>query len=191
MPPGDTAEEVFALLARYPEARVLVAVDLKTDDATLAADVVRLARRLGVLDRLVFIGLAIGDADLRRRLRAAAPEAHVARLAETDEQFHAALVDGACDWVYVREVPWGADVRRVHERGKRVFIAGAKVSGREPENWEAAAGVGVDAVLTEYPRDLRAMSRPVPGTGPAGPVGARATTGPGAEDRRCSPVDTK
>ena len=168
-----TAEEVFALLAAYPEARVLVAVDLKADDATLAADVVGLAQRHGVLDRLLFIGLAIGDADLRRRLRAAAPEAHVARLAETDEQFDAALVDAACDWVYVRDVPTGADVRRAHERGKRVFIAGAKVSGREPENWDAAAGVGLDAILTDYPLDLRAPSRPVPGTGPAGPARPR------------------
>ena len=168
-----TAEEVFALLAAHPEARVLVAVDLKADDATLAADVVGLARRLR----------GAGPAGVhrpghrRRRpaapARAAAPEAHVARLAETDEQFDAALVDAACDWVYVRDVPTGADVRRVHERGKRVFIAGAKVSGREPENWDAAAGVGLDAILTDYPLDLRAISAPVSGTGPAGPARPR------------------
>lgn len=164
-----TVEEVFALLAAYPRARVLVAVDLKTDDATLAADVVGLARRFGVLDRLLFIGLAIGDADLRRRLRAAAPEAHVARLAETDEQFQAALADEACDWVYVRDVPAEADVRRAHAGGKRVFIAGAKVSGHEPGHWGAAAGVGLDAILTDYPLELRAMSGPGPGAGPARP----------------------
>jgi glycerophosphoryl diester phosphodiesterase len=161
-----TVEEVFALLASHPGAPVLVAVDLKSDDAALAADVVGLARRHGVLDRLLFIGLAIGDAELRRRLRAAAPEAHVACLAETAEQFRAALADPASDWVYVRDVPGEADVRRVHETGKRLFIAGPKVSGHEPENWTAAARAGLDAILTDCPLELRAILRRGPATQP-------------------------
>jgi glycerophosphoryl diester phosphodiesterase len=152
-----TAEEVFALLPRYPRAPVRVAVDLKVDDATLAADVVGLALRNEVLDRLLFIGLAIGDADLRRRLRAADPRTHVACLAETEEQFPAALADAHSDWVYMRYLPREGDMRRVHETGKPSLIAGPKVSGHEPENWRAASRVGADAILTDSPLELRAM----------------------------------
>jgi len=163
-----TAEEVFTLLARYPKAPVLVAVDLKSDDAVLAADVVGLARRCGVLDRLLFIGLAIGNTDLRRRLQAAAPEAHVACLAETEEQFDVALADETSDWVYVRSVPREVDVRRVHAKGKRLFIAGPRVSGQEPDNWRASARVGLDAILTDYPLELRAMPLRGPESNSAG-----------------------
>jgi glycerophosphoryl diester phosphodiesterase len=163
-----TAEEVFALLARYPKAIVVVAVDLKVDDATLAADVVGLARRYDVLDRLLFIGLPIGDADLRRRLRAADPRTHAACLAETEQQFRAALADADSDWVYVRFLPQEDDVRRIHAKGKRSLIAGARVSGHEPDHWKAASRVGVDAILTDFPLELRAIRALGPSSGPSG-----------------------
>jgi glycerophosphoryl diester phosphodiesterase len=164
-----TSAEVFALLARYPRAPAVVAVDLKVDDATLAADVVGLARRCEVLDRLLFIGLAIGDADLRRRLRVADPKAHVACLAETAEQFSAALADATSDWVYVRYLPGDDDVRLVHDKGKRLLIAGARVSGHEPENWRKASHVGVDAILTDFPLELRTILAPTPEPRATGP----------------------
>jgi glycerophosphoryl diester phosphodiesterase len=163
-----TAEEVFALLSRYPQVSVLVAVDLKVDDATLAADVVALARRYEVLDRLLFIGLAISNADLRRRLRAADPGTHVACLAETEEQFPAALADATSDWVYVRYVPREDDVRRIHEKGKRALIAGPTVSGHEAENWRAASLAGLDAILTDFPLELRTIPARSAGAGAVG-----------------------
>jgi glycerophosphoryl diester phosphodiesterase len=139
-----------------------VAIDLKADDAYMARDVVGLARRLGVLDRLVFIGLAIVDPDLRRRLRQADPHAHVARLAESPPEFEAAMADPDCDWIYLRAIPPGSDVVRARVAGKRIFIAGAEVAGIEAANWRAAADSGVDAILTDFPLEFRATFRPEP-----------------------------
>lgn len=150
-----TLEDVLALVKGDRGSGLLVAIDLKDDDASMAADVVGLASRIGVLDRLVFIGLAIGNPELRRRLREADPEAHVAHLAESPEQFEAALSDPYADWVYVRAIPSADEIGRVHAIGKRVFIAGPKVAGLEPANWQEAARSGVDAVLTDLPLEFR------------------------------------
>jgi glycerophosphoryl diester phosphodiesterase len=157
-----TVEEVLDLLAADRGSGILVAIDLKADDAYMARDVVGLARRLGVLDRLVFIGLAIVDPDLRRRLRQADPHAHVARLAESPPEFEAAMADPDCDWIYLRAIPPGSDVVRAREAGKRIFIAGAEVAGIEAANWRAAADSGVDAILTDFPLEFRATFRPEP-----------------------------
>jgi glycerophosphoryl diester phosphodiesterase len=157
-----TLEEVLALLASDRGEGVLVAIDLKADDHRMAQDVVGIARRLGVLDRLVFIGLAIVDPDLRHRLREADPHSQVARLAESPTEFEAAITDPDCDWIYLRAIPSGSDVDRAREANKRIFIAGAKVAGLEEANWQAAAESGVDSILTDFPLEFRATFRPKP-----------------------------
>ncbi|MEW4567821.1 glycerophosphodiester phosphodiesterase family protein [Tautonia sp. JC769] len=152
-------DEVFRLLGGVQGDRILVAVDLKDDDTTMAEDVVGMARRMGVLDRLVFIGLAIDRPDLRRRIRDVDSRAHVASLAESPAAFEAALVDPDADWVYVRSLPTSGQVDRVHAMGKRIFLAGPKVAGLEPSNWRLAAQSGVDAVLTDFPLEFRSTLR--------------------------------
>lgn len=149
-----TLEQVFALLAAHRDAPVLVAVDLKGDDDEIERDVVAIARRHGVLDRLLFIGRAISLPEVRARLRRADNEAHVGCVANTPEEFPAALVDRHADWVYVRYLPSRREVERVHKAGKRVFIAGPTVAPREEENWRRATADGVDAVLTDYALEL-------------------------------------
>jgi glycerophosphoryl diester phosphodiesterase len=154
-----TVDDVFALLARHKatqpkEAAVLVAVDLKGDDDAIEADVIRLAQQHDVLDRLLFIGRAISLPEVRERLLAADKSAQVACVANNAEEFPAALADKRSSWVYVRYVPSREEVTRVHEAGKRTFIAGPTVAGHEPENWQAATERGVDAILTDYSLEL-------------------------------------
>lgn len=148
--------DVFALLAKHPDAGP-VAMDLKEEGTE--EDVVRLAREHGVLDRLVFIGLAISNGAVRGRLRKADPKAHVARLALSPEEIDAALKDGDADWLYIRRVPSRAEVDRIHAAGKRVFLVGPPFAGLEVGNWRQAADAGADAILTDYPLDLKALLR--------------------------------
>jgi glycerophosphoryl diester phosphodiesterase len=157
--PVPSLEDVLTLIKGERGAGLLIAIDLKDDDASMADDVVGMARRIGVLDRLVFIGLTIGDPDLRRRLREADPGAQVAHLAESPEEYEAALTDPDADWIYIRAIPSSDDIVRAHAIGKRVFIAGSTVSGMEPTNWRAAVHSGVDAVLTDYPLEFRSTFR--------------------------------
>jgi glycerophosphoryl diester phosphodiesterase len=63
------------------------------------------------------------------------------------------------DWVYVRFLPTREQIEAVHRAKRRAFIAGQTVSGNVPENWLQAADVGVDAVLTDYPLELRSAFR--------------------------------
>lgn len=154
-----TFDAVLALLARHRKADVLVAVDIKGDDTKIEADIVRLAKKHGVLDRLLMIGRAISLPEVRERLRRADAAAHIACLANTPEEFAAALADERSDWVYVRYVPSAAEAARVHQRGKRVFIAGPTVAGHETKNWQAASAAGVDAVLTDYALELCRLRR--------------------------------
>lgn len=148
-----TLDEVFDLLRQRGFDDLLVALDIKAEG--IEEDVIRLAARHGVLNRVVCIGLAISDPAVRRRLRAADPKAPVAILAQTAADLSAALADRDADWAYVRFVPTAAQVAEAHRAGKRVFLAGPTVAGCEPANWGLAHAAGVDALLTDYPLDCR------------------------------------
>ena len=152
-----TVEKVLKLVAEYRRYDVLVAVDLKAED--VAQDVVRLAERYDVLHRLLFIGSAISDPSVRDQIRRASTNAHTAAVANDAGEFSRALTAPNADWVYVRFLPSGEQTGAVRRAGKRVFIAGPTVSGDVPENWRHAADVGIDAVLTDYPLELRATFR--------------------------------
>jgi glycerophosphoryl diester phosphodiesterase len=156
---APTLYEVFALLKDRHARQVLVAVDLKIDDATAAADIVRLAEKHGVVEQLVCIGRTISEPAVRRRFRAANPKIAVAMLAQTAEDLPAALSDRDSHWVYIRFVPTAEQVAQVHREGKKVFLVGPTVSGREPDNWRRAREAGVDAVLTDYPLECRQVWR--------------------------------
>ena len=74
-------------MSRYP--RVLVAVDLKTAD--VETEVVQLAKKHRVLDKLLFIGRTIRLPFVRRRLRNAAPEVKTAALANSPDELPSAI----------------------------------------------------------------------------------------------------
>jgi glycerophosphoryl diester phosphodiesterase len=145
---------------------VLLAVDVKVDDSRVEADLVALATRHKVLDRLVFIGRTIDNLEVRRRLKTASAQARTARLVANAAELDAALDDPDSDWLYVRFIPTDRDVRRAQEAGKRLFLAGPLVAGREPDRWQSAAAAGLDAILTDHPLDLRRQLLPRTPTGP-------------------------
>jgi glycerophosphoryl diester phosphodiesterase len=148
-------EEVFAAVQARQAGQVLIALDLKIGDETVEADVVRLAKKHGVLGQVVCIGRAIGEPAVRRKLRGADPGTPVAVLAPTADDLPAAVADRDSDWVYVRFLPTRAQVDQIHRAGKRVFLSGPLVSGNEPDHWRKARDARVDAVLTDYPLECR------------------------------------
>lgn len=152
-----TIDEVFALVAEYRQRQVLIAVDLK--DADGAARVVQLAQRHEVLPRLLFIGRPIADAAMRAELKRAAAEATTAAVANNPDELAAALSAPDADWVYLRFLPTTAAMAAIRDAGKRSFIAGPTVGGHLPENWRQATTAGVDAILTDFPLELRRVLR--------------------------------
>ncbi|MEX1028151.1 MAG: glycerophosphodiester phosphodiesterase family protein [Candidatus Paceibacterota bacterium] len=152
-----TIEEVLKLVAKYRQHDILVAVDLKAE--YVGRDVVQIAENHNVLDRLLFIGNTITDPKVRVRIKVASKNAETAAVANDSEEFPKALGAPNSEWVYVRFLPSKEQIEAVHQAGKRCFIAGPTVSGNVPENWQQAADVGVDAILTDYPLELRAMIR--------------------------------
>ncbi len=152
-----TIDAVLQLVGEYRTHNVLVAVDLKAKD--VGAEVVRLAERHNVLDRLLFIGRTIVEPELRQEIKAASPKAHTAAVANNPAEFTKALNAPNADWVYFRFLPSADQMKDVHGAGKRSFIAGKTVSGNEPKNWRAAIGVGMDAVLTDYALSLSQLQR--------------------------------
>jgi glycerophosphoryl diester phosphodiesterase len=147
-----SADELFTLIAELAGPESLVAVDLKATGSGVEELLVKLAEEHKILDRLVFIGRTIESAEVRARLHAANPQTPLARLAPSPAEID-----------YVRFLPTQADVERIHQAGKRLFIAGPLVAGQEPENWSHAAALPLDAILTDYPLELaeqlRAKSR--------------------------------
>lgn len=152
-----TVEEVLKLVAEYRQHDVLIAVDLKAEN--VAADVVRLAEKLEVLPRLLFIGRTITEPQVREQIRRAAPGAHTAAVANNKDEFPGALAAADADWVYFRYLPSREEQAAVRQNGKRAFIAGATVSGNLPDHWRQAIDVQLDGILTDYPLELRTTLR--------------------------------
>jgi len=153
-----TLEAVFALLQKMG-IDVLVALDFKVEDATVEADVIALAKKHGVLNRVVCIGNTISDPKTRAKLRKADPKTPVAALANKFEDLDGALAEKNADWIYIRFMPTVEHVQRVQALGKRVFLVGPLVAGHEPANWRRAIEVGVDALLTDYPIECQQVLR--------------------------------
>ena len=147
-----TVEEVLNLIADSNPKHILIAVDLKADN--VGPDVVRLAERLKVLDRLLFIGTTISDVKVREQLKSTNAQARTAALANNADELLTALNADFSDCVYVRFVPSREQVNSVRVLGKSIFIAGTTVSGNAPENWSRAMDAGVSAVLTDFPLEL-------------------------------------
>lgn len=152
-----TIEEVLKLVADHHQHDVLIAVDLKAEG--VEQDVVRLAERHKVLDRLLFIGSTISEPKVRERIKAASTKARTATVANNVDEFQKTLAAPNSDCVYFRYLPPKEQMEAVRGAGKRSFIAGTTVSGNVPDNWRQAAAVGIDGILTDYPLELRAMLR--------------------------------
>jgi glycerophosphoryl diester phosphodiesterase len=156
-----TIEQLFRLIAAYPNKSGLFTADLKAEDENLERDIVRLANERGVRNQILYIGRAIDNADVRARLRKADPKCHVACLAQTREDVEKAILDRDSDWVYLRFVPGLGVIKKINAAGKQSIIAGVKVSGLEKENWSLCAQAGINAILTDYPLECRTMLREV------------------------------
>jgi glycerophosphoryl diester phosphodiesterase len=154
-----TVEQIVRLIGEQSSEATLIAVDLKEAGSGIEEEVVRMFEKHGALSRLIFIGLTIESPEVRSRLKAASPKAQSARLALAPERIAEVLADRQADWVYVRFLPQPEQVRRIHEQGKRLFIAGPLVAGHEADNWMKAAELGFDAVLTDYPLEMQRLLR--------------------------------
>ncbi len=152
-----TFGEVMAVVEKHGREPVLMAIDLKAQG--IEADCVKAAKAKEVLGWLLFIGNAIDDPKVRRKLRAADATAHVACLAQTAKDLPAAIADKDSDWAYLRFVPSREEIDRIHKAGKRAFIAGPTVVGIERTNWQAAMLAGTDGILTDFPLELAAEIR--------------------------------
>ena len=160
-----TVDEVLKLVADYRQHDVLVAVDLKAEN--VEEDVARMAEKHKVLDRLLFIGRTISESKVRDHIQGVSTKAHAAAVANNAEEFRTAVAASNADWVYFRFIPSKEQIEAVHRAKKRAFIAGLTVSGNVPENWRLASNVGIDAILTDYPLELRTTLRQNPASKPS------------------------
>jgi len=152
-----TVDEVLHLVSQVSEHNLLIAVDLKA--AGVAQEVVRIAQKHQVLHRLLFIGRTISEPQVREQIRSVSKQTHTAAVANHAEEFPTALAATNADWVYFRYLPPREQMDAVRAAGKRGFIAGVTVSGRVPQNWQQAADLGIDGVLTDYSLELAEMLR--------------------------------
>jgi len=108
-------------------------------------------------------GRPLGAGTLRTRLPNPGTRefksSHIARVAHDKKELEDSINDPQADWVYVRYLPSAEDVRRIHQEGKRVFIAGKTVSGEEVANWKVATDIGIDGILTDHALTLQSLLR--------------------------------
>ncbi len=153
-------EDVLRLVAAHPAAAGVYVIDIQAEDAEVERDLVALAVRHGVLDRLLFMGRATAEPAVRRRLRVADPRCHVAVAVHDREQLSAALTADHpdwidADWIDARFVPTTEEVAAIRAAGKRVIVSPPAAAGDEESTWRHAIAAGVDAMLTDDPVGLR------------------------------------
>ncbi len=152
-----TIDEVLALIASAPEPGAIYAADLKGED--VEEEVAKKAEKLGILNRLLFIGRTISNPQVRSNIKQASTHAQTAVVSNDADEFVTALNAPHSDWVYFRYLPTSKEVQSVHERGGKTFVAGATVAGNLPENWQRATEARIDAILTDEPLELAGMLR--------------------------------
>jgi len=140
-------------------------MDLKIDDKNYEGDIVALAKKHVVLNQLVFIGRAIEQPAVRKKLRAANRAAHVCVLAQTIKDLPAAIADVDSDWVYTRFVPNGDEAESIRKAGKKLFLSGPPVNQLNIDNFRKAFEIRADALLTDFPHDCRRTWRDSLGSG--------------------------
>ena len=155
-----TIDEILKLVAEYQQHDFLIAVDLKAEG--VEQEVVLLAEMHKVLHMLLFIGRTISEPHVRDQIRSVSKKAHTAAVANSTEEFPKALAALNADYVYFRYLPPKDQMESVRSAGKRAFIAGAKVSGNVPENWQHAVDLRIDGILTDYPFELADVLRHQP-----------------------------
>ena len=152
-----TIDEILKEAAKHRHRRVLIALDLKAAD--VEADCVQLAKKHGVLSRVLFIGSTITSAGVRSKLYAADAKASIATVAHNHDEFLKAVKEPRSNWVYFRYLPSADELLKVHSSGRRAFIAGKTVAGRQSKNWRLTARIEMDAVLTDFPLELAKQLR--------------------------------
>jgi glycerophosphoryl diester phosphodiesterase len=157
-----TLDEVLALVKqRRPPGRAgadgtLVVLDLQVDG--MEAELGRLLARQGLAAATLCTGLPARDPAARRKLRAIAPRLLLAAAAARPQDLEAAIGASDADWVVVGFVPSVADAARVHKAGRRL-LAAPTIAGYDPDLCARASEAQIDALLTDFPLECRALWR--------------------------------
>jgi glycerophosphoryl diester phosphodiesterase len=150
-----TLDEVFTLLKqRKSTAFVLLHIEAEAE-----GEVARLAVKQGVVGQVICAGRPARDAAARRKLKAASSKIGTAVVASGAQELPAALVEPDADWVLVSYAPGAAEVVRAHKAGRRVVMGGGAITTYDPEVCRQALEGQVDALLTDFPLECRALWR--------------------------------
>jgi glycerophosphoryl diester phosphodiesterase len=152
-----TLDEALALVKQRRSGALLV-LELQAEGAE--GEVVRLLARHGLTAQTVLTGRPALDKDLRHKLRAAAPRLGLAAAAPRPDELESALGAPDADWVAAGFTPSVADAARVHQAGRRL-LAAPRTPGYDPELCAHTLEGQVDALLTDFPLECRALWRSV------------------------------
>ncbi len=150
-----TFEELLKLLKEQKNPNILIAVDVKLTDETAEKELVTLARKYGVLDQLIFIGLTILDPAVRKKLYEADNKTQISILVQNPIDVSSALKDPHANWAYLRFVPDKETVKAIRATNRKIFVVGNMVAGYQVDNWRLSKEAGVDVVMTEFPLEFR------------------------------------
>jgi glycerophosphoryl diester phosphodiesterase len=145
--------EVFEVVSRASTPGLLIRADLKVPDS--AVEILALAKREGLVDRVLLPARDDANAARWRRLRKHDPHAQIMAVANEPQAFDQAITAGPANWIELRFLPSPQQVTRARQAGKRIFTADPAVRGNQPEQWRRLAERSVDALLTDVPLEFR------------------------------------
>ena len=151
-----TLEEVFRLVKERRRTAAPIALNMKKLSPGIEEKIVKLVERYGLLECVFAFDM---PAESARRFKKANPKIRTCGSAGTPEQMKALIDDPLFDDVWIRFIPAEEDVKRAHDRGKRIWLWDWALPAG-PKLWDLcnqARKVGLDGICTDHPLEVREM----------------------------------
>lgn len=145
-----TFEEVLAMIQRLDRKKAVhIAINMKEISPKLEEKVVRLVERFGMVDRVFAFGM---EEDSLARYKAANPKFPVCRRAANKQELLNVSAQPGAEWIWISAGahynPEAEEIKAAQKAGKKLIIY---LQQNEPQRWNNARDVGVDAICTDFP----------------------------------------
>lgn len=144
-----TLEEVFKRIRERQRTPVTIALNMKVISPGIEKNIVRLVEKYEMFDQLCAFGQS---SDSSRRFKQANPKLQTTVYLNSSEvdQFTAALRDPLADCLWVKFIPNAEAMEYARELGKQVWL-GLHIGENQPDLWDQARTVKMDAICTDWP----------------------------------------
>jgi len=148
-----TLDETLDVVRNHGTAETTLILEMKTLDPGSVGKICRGLEERGLLNKTVGIGLIHLSVDVRRRFYEGNANFQCATVANVAAEIPVAVSDPYSSWIYARFPLSAADVKAMHDGGKKVIASGPGVM-EDVDVMVSCAEAGADTIMSYHPTAL-------------------------------------